>query len=60
MFKIFETKSKEECLCDKYKSLMHKSYKVALTDKEESDRLNARAKKILKELKRMRYDKIDR
>ncbi len=39
---------------------MHKSYKVALTDKEESDRLNARAKKILKELKRMRYDKIDR
>ncbi|WP_232805901.1 Lacal_2735 family protein [Salegentibacter maritimus] len=46
MFKIFETKSKEECLCDKYKSLMHKSYKVTLTDKEESDRLNARAKKF--------------
>ena len=38
---------------------MHKSYKLALTDKEESDRLNERAKKILEELRRMKYDKID-
>ncbi|TDN87246.1 hypothetical protein DET49_113107 [Salegentibacter sp. 24] len=59
MFKIFETKSTEEHLSDKYQYLMHKAYKLALTDKEESDRLNARAKKILMELKRMQYDKID-
>ncbi|SKB42440.1 hypothetical protein SAMN05660903_00648 [Salegentibacter salinarum] len=59
MFKIFETKSTEECLCDKYTHLMHKAYKLALTDKEESDRLNARAKSILRELRRMKYDKID-
>ncbi|MBZ9728801.1 Lacal_2735 family protein [Salegentibacter sp. JZCK2] len=59
MFKIFETRSTEECLCDKYKHLMHKAYKLALTDKEESDRLNAKAKTILKELRRMQYDKID-
>jgi len=59
MFKIFETKSTEEYLCDKYTHLMHKSFKLALTDKEESDRLNERAKKILEELRRMKYDKID-
>ncbi|MGY5847086.1 Lacal_2735 family protein [Salegentibacter sp. HM20] len=59
MFKIFETRTKEECMCDKYSQLMHRAYKVALTDKEESDRLNAKAKKILEELRRMRYNKID-
>lgn len=59
MFKIFETRSTEKCLCDKYTYLMHKAFKLALTDKEESDRLNAKAKTILEELKRMRYNKID-
>ncbi|HEY9184899.1 MAG TPA: Lacal_2735 family protein [Salegentibacter sp.] len=59
MFKIFETRTKEESMCDKYKQLMHRSYKLALTDKEESDRLNDKAKKILDELHRMGYDKID-
>lgn len=38
---------------------MHRAYKAALTDKEESDRLNAKASKILEELRRMEYDKID-
>ncbi|MGY5849830.1 Lacal_2735 family protein [Salegentibacter sp. F14] len=59
MFKIFETRTKEECMCDKYKQLMHRAYKLALTDKEESDRLNEKACKILDELQRMKYDKID-
>lgn len=59
MFKIFETRTKEECMCDKYKQLMHRAYKIALTNKEESDRLNAKARKILNELQRMNYDKID-
>ncbi|WP_372919864.1 Lacal_2735 family protein [Salegentibacter sp.] len=59
MFKIFETRTKEECMCDKYKQLMYRAYKLALTDKEESDRLNEKARKILNELQRMEYDKID-
>ncbi|SHF47897.1 hypothetical protein SAMN05444483_101264 [Salegentibacter echinorum] len=59
MFKIFESKTKEECMCDKYTHLMHKAYKLALYDKEESDRLNARAKKIMRELRRMEYSEIE-
>lgn len=46
-------------MCDKYTQLMHRAYKLALTDKEESDRLNAKAIKILDELQRMNYEKID-
>lgn len=59
MFKIFETRTKEESMCDMYKQLMHRAYKLALTDKAESDRLNEKARKILSELRRMEYDKID-
>ncbi len=59
MFKIFETRTREECMCAKYKQLMHRSFKLALTDKEESDRLNDKARKILNELQRMECDKID-
>ncbi len=53
MFRIFENKSKEERLCEKYSRLMQRAYKVALIDKEQSDKLNIRAKKILAELRRM-------
>ncbi|HSP12939.1 MAG TPA: Lacal_2735 family protein [Salegentibacter sp.] len=59
MFKIFENRTREECMCDKYKQLMHRAFKLALTDKEESDRLNDKARKILNELHRMEYSKID-
>lgn len=59
MFKIFDNKSKEERMCDKYTQLMHRAYKLALVDKEASDRVNAKAKKILRELRRMRYQEID-
>lgn len=59
MFKIFETRTREECMCDKYTQLMHRAYRLALTDKEESDRLNEKAKKILSELRRMNYEKLD-
>ena len=45
MFRIFDNKSKEERLCEKYSRLMQRSYKVALIDKEQSDKLNIRAKK---------------
>ncbi len=46
-------------MCDKYTQLMHRAYRLALTNKEESDRLNTKAKKILKELRRMDYEQID-
>ncbi|WP_417885713.1 Lacal_2735 family protein [Zunongwangia sp.] len=59
MFKIFKKKSKEECMCQKYTYLMHKAYKLALIDKEKSDRMNQRAKKILKELRRMHYSEVE-
>lgn len=59
MFRIFETKSIEERLCEKYAELMHRAYQVALVDKERSDRLNEKAKKILRELRRMHCQYID-
>jgi hypothetical protein len=52
-------RSEEERLCQKYTQLMSKAYKIALVDKERSDKLNARAKKILEQLRRMNYKKVD-
>ncbi|MCM8569129.1 Lacal_2735 family protein [Gramella jeungdoensis] len=59
MFRIFENKTREERLCEKYSRLMQRAYKLALTDKEQSDRLNSRAKKILDELHRMDCQLVD-
>ncbi|MDT0678138.1 Lacal_2735 family protein [Autumnicola musiva] len=59
MFKIFQKKQKEERLCEKYKKLMQRAYKAALYDKEKSDKLNSRARKILWELRRLDYREID-
>lgn len=59
MFKIFENKSREERLCEKYSRLMQRSYKMALIDKDKSDKLNYRAKKILEELRRMNCHLVD-
>lgn len=52
-------KSEEDRLCEKYSELMSQSFKVALTNKEKSDKIKARAKKILQQLKRMNCKKID-
>ena len=38
---------------------MQRAYKMALIDKEQSDRLNYRAKKILDELHRMNCQLVD-
>ncbi len=59
MFRIFENKTREERLCEKYSRLMHRAYKLALHDKEKSDQLNSRAKKILAELRRMDCDMVE-
>ncbi len=53
-------RSKEERLCQKYSSLMNRAYKVALIDKKKSDKLNAKAQKILKELRCLNYKGLDR
>ncbi len=60
MIDIMLFKTEEERLCQKYKSLMEKAFKTALFDKEKSDKINARAKKILELLKRKNYKGIDR
>ena len=59
MFKIFENKTREELLCAKFSRLMERSYKIALVDKEQSDRLHERACKIKMELQRMNCNLID-
>ena len=59
MFRIFENKSREERLCEKYSRLMQRAYKMALIDKAKSDQLNNRARKIWAELKRMDCDLIE-
>jgi len=53
MFGNLLYRNKEERLRHEFSKLMSRAFKMALVDKEKSDRLNARAKKILKELKRM-------
>ena len=59
MFRIFENKTREERLCEKYTRLMQRAYKIALFDKEKSDRLNSRAKKIMAELRRMNCNLVE-
>lgn len=53
-------RSKEECLCQKYTSMMNRAYEVALIDKKKSDKLNARAQKILRELRSLDYKGLDK
>lgn len=59
MFRIFNTESKEERMCKKYSNLMQRSFRIAPADKERSDRLNSKARKILNELRRMNCSALD-
>jgi hypothetical protein len=60
MMDIMIFKTEEERLCKKYTALMGRAFKIALVDKEKSDKINARAKKILAQLKRMNYKGVDK
>ena len=60
MIDITLFKTEEERLCQKYTELMNRSFKIALINKEKSDKINARARKILAQLKRMNYKGIDK
>ena len=55
----FIFRSEEERLCQKYTRLMNRAYKIALIDKERSDRINLRAQKILEHLRRINYKEVD-
>jgi len=52
MFGNLLYRNEEERLRHKFSKLMSRAFKMALVDKEKSDKLNARAKKILKQLKK--------
>lgn len=55
MFGNLLYRNEEERLSHEFSKLMSRAFKMALVDKEKSDRLNARAKKIRKQLNRMNY-----
>ncbi len=60
MIDIMFFKTEEERLSQKYTELMDKSFRTALFDKEKSDKINDRAKKILEQLKRKNYKGLDK
>ncbi len=60
MIAISLFKTEEERLCQKYTELMNRSFKIALINKDKSDKINARARKILAQLRRMNYKGIDK
>jgi hypothetical protein len=55
----FLFKSEEDRLSYKYTQLMNRAFNMAPVNKAESDRLNARAQKILQQLRRMHYKELD-
>ncbi|HZJ37516.1 MAG TPA: Lacal_2735 family protein [Gillisia sp.] len=60
MFGNLLYRNEEERLSHEFSKLMSRSFKMALVDKEKSDKLNARANKILKQLKRINYKDPDK
>ena len=60
MIDIMFFMTEEERLCKKYTALMERAFKVALIDKEKSDKINGRARKILDQLKKMNYKGLDK
>lgn len=55
----FLFKSEEDRLSHKYTQLMSRAFNLAPVDKAKSDKMNERAQKILEQLRRMRYKKLD-
>lgn len=51
MFGLFKKKSKIELLNEKYQKLQHESYKLSTVNRTESDRKQAEAEEVLKEIK---------
>ncbi len=55
----FLYRSEEHRLSYKYTQLMNRAYQLALVDKEKSDKINERARKILIQLRNMNYKELD-
>ena len=55
----FLFRSEEDRLSHKYTQLMNRAYNLALVDKEKSDKINERARKIREQLVRMNYKNLD-
>ncbi len=60
MIDLMIFKNEEERLCHQYQALMQKAFKIALIDKEKSDKINARARKIMQHLKKINYKGVDK
>lgn len=60
MFGWFKSKGKVERLKERYTQLMRKSYKVALKDEKESDRIQQKAKEIFDEIKYLSLKNADK
>jgi hypothetical protein len=55
MNKLFKRKSKLDLLKNRYSSLMRKSYKMALKDPDESDRVHKQADKVYQEIEYLTF-----
>ena len=53
MFDWIKNKDRKEQLKTKYCALMRKAYKIAPRNKEKSDKLNSKARQLLKELRNL-------
>lgn len=51
MFGLFKKKSKIELLNEKYQKLQNEAYKLSTVNRTESDRKQAEAEEVLKEIK---------
>ena len=56
----FKKRTRLDILKRRYQELMRKSYEVALTDAEKSDRLNRQARKIYDEINYMSMQYADK
>lgn len=56
----FKKQTRLDILKKKYQELMRRSYQVALTDAEKSDRLNKQARKIFDEINYMSMKYADK
>lgn len=57
MFGLFKKKSKIDLLNEKYQKLQHEAYKLSTVNRTESDKKQAEAEEVLKEIKSLEQSK---
>lgn len=60
MMNWFKRETKLEKLKKRYKSLMRRSYEIALKDKEKSDHIHDKAEAVFKQIQLLRYQYADK